>query len=178
MLFPSNRLVTTRGLTPQRIQTEKGWLHKILWVPDVLPRSTKKDSYEDLASTRVVLVVFTGRDRLRILLRYISRDLRSAGGVVDQVIRWSLHCGRWPQRTCPTSKNSSKARRVPPSRFGTSQKSVGVHQARSVSQVRAAWLALFMCRWMMMLFTLPNMLLQTWSGRDCGNAVCWFLPTW
>ena len=55
--------------------------------PRCTTRSTKKDSYEDLASTRVVLVVFTGRDRLRILLRYISRDLRSAGGVVDQVIR-------------------------------------------------------------------------------------------
>ncbi|CAJ1334780.1 unnamed protein product [Effrenium voratum] len=46
-----------------------------------------KDTYRDLLSTRVVLVVFSGRwDRLRILMRYLRRDLRSAGGVVDKII--------------------------------------------------------------------------------------------
>ena len=48
---------------------------------------TRSDSYRDLSSTRVEVVVFTGRrDRLRILLRYLRRDLRLAGGVVDKVI--------------------------------------------------------------------------------------------
>ena len=60
-------------------------------------RSTK-DSYEDLSSTRVVLVLFTGRrDRLRILMRYLRRDLRSAGGVVDKVIfaLWQITPKDW-----------------------------------------------------------------------------------
>mmetsp|Transcript_63569 Transcript_63569/g.200860 ORF Transcript_63569/g.200860 Transcript_63569/m.200860 type:complete len:684 (+) Transcript_63569:39-2090(+) len=51
----------------------------------------RRDSYGDLASVRVVAVVFCGRrDRLRILLRYLGRDLRRSGGVVDRVIlaRW------------------------------------------------------------------------------------------
>ena len=67
----------------QEIRTETG-------LPDDPLNPTcksTKDSYEDLSSTRVVLVLFTGRrDRLRILMRYLRRDLRSAGGVVDKVI--------------------------------------------------------------------------------------------
>ena len=60
--------------------------------------TSKKDSYDDLSSTRVVVVIFTGRrDRLRILLRYLRRDLRSAGGVVDKVIfaLWQLTSKDW-----------------------------------------------------------------------------------
>ncbi|CAE8718771.1 unnamed protein product, partial [Polarella glacialis] len=54
----------------------------------LMPRcKARKDSYQDLASTRIVVVVFSGRkDRLRILLRYLHRDLRKNGGVVDKVI--------------------------------------------------------------------------------------------
>lgn len=47
----------------------------------------REDTYADLASTRIVAVVFVGRqDRLRILFRYLRRDLRQNGGVVDKVI--------------------------------------------------------------------------------------------
>ena len=35
----------------------------------------------------VVVVIFTGRrDRLRILMRYLRRDLRKHGGVVDRIV--------------------------------------------------------------------------------------------
>ena len=35
----------------------------------------------------VVVVVFSGRrDRMRILMRYLRRDLRKHGGVVDKIV--------------------------------------------------------------------------------------------
>ncbi|CAE7506497.1 unnamed protein product [Symbiodinium natans] len=47
----------------------------------------RKDSYKDLKAVRVVAVVFTGRrDRMRILMRYLRRDLRKHGGVVDKIV--------------------------------------------------------------------------------------------
>ena len=46
-----------------------------------------QDSYKDLKAVRVVAVVFTGRrDRMRILMRYLRRDLRKHGGVVDKIV--------------------------------------------------------------------------------------------
>jgi len=47
----------------------------------------RNDTQNDLFGIKIVAVVFCGRrDRLKILLRYLSRDLRSSGGVVDHVI--------------------------------------------------------------------------------------------
>eukprot|EP00439_Symbiodinium_sp_Y106_P071552 s470_g12.t2 len=47
----------------------------------------RKDSYKDLQAVNVVVVVFSGRrDRMRILMRYLRRDLRKHGGVVDKIV--------------------------------------------------------------------------------------------
>ena len=47
----------------------------------------RRDTYRDLAGVRIVAVVFSGRrDRLKILMRYLRRDLRAHGGVLDSVI--------------------------------------------------------------------------------------------
>ncbi|CAE7684249.1 DEGP1 [Symbiodinium sp. KB8] len=57
--------------------------------PDPLNPScpVRKDSYKDLQAVNVVVVVFSGRrDRMRILMRYLRRDLRKHGGVVDKIV--------------------------------------------------------------------------------------------
>ncbi|CAE7267658.1 unnamed protein product [Symbiodinium sp. CCMP2456] len=57
--------------------------------PDPLnpPCPVRKDLYKDLQAVNVVVVVFSGRrDRMRILMRYLRRDLRKHGGVVDKIV--------------------------------------------------------------------------------------------